>query len=120
LCLPGVWVRSVFFEPGRVVVGVALRRERLVCPKCGCSTRNRENEQDHDSWWRHLDLGVWRLIVTCRLRRLPCPEHGVLVDGRPVRPPGSAVHPRFRELRRVAGEHDRQEGDVMAITWNST
>ena len=57
LDLPGVWVRSVDFEPDRVCVTVALRRRRLQCPKCSYCTRHRENKQHHDSTWRHLDLG---------------------------------------------------------------
>jgi transposase len=83
LDLPGVWVKKVRFEPGRVVVWVALRRKRLCCPKCSYSTMARENEQDHDSVWRHVDLGIWRLEVRARLRRLRCPEHGVHVEGVP-------------------------------------
>ena len=83
LCLPGVWVRSVSFEPDRVIVTVALRARLLRCPKCGYSTRHRESRQHHDSVWRHLDLGRWRLEVHARLRRLRCPEHGVLVEGVP-------------------------------------
>jgi len=83
LDLPGVWVKRVRFEPDRVVVWVALRRKKLQCPKCSYSTWHRENEQDHDSVWRHLDLGVWRLEIRCRLRRLRCPEHGALVEGVP-------------------------------------
>jgi transposase len=83
LDLSGIWVKKVRFEPDRVVVWVALRRKKLVCPKCSYSTMARENEQDHDSVWRHLDLGVWRLEVRARLRRLRCPEHGVHVEGVP-------------------------------------
>jgi transposase len=83
LDLPGVWVRKVSFEPGRVVVTVALRRRRLQCPKCSYCTPHRESHQHHDSVWRHLDLGCWRLEVRARLRRLRCPEHGVLVEGVP-------------------------------------
>jgi transposase len=84
LCLPGVWVRSVSLERDRVVVTVALRRRRrLHCPKCSYVTRRRENKQRHDSVWRHLDLGIWRLEVHARLRRLVCPEHGALVEGVP-------------------------------------
>jgi len=83
LDLPGIWVRNVAFCPDRVVVTVVLRRKKLVCPKCSYSTMARENEQDHDSVWRHLDLGVWRLEVRARLRRLRCPEHGVHVEGVP-------------------------------------
>jgi transposase len=81
LDLSGVWVRSVCFEPDRVLVTVALRRRRLRCPKCSYCTRHRENQQHHDSVWRHLDLGVWRLEVRASLRRLRCPEHGVRVEG---------------------------------------
>ncbi len=49
LDLSGVSVRSVCFAPGCVVVTVALRRRRLVCPKCSYSTRHRENRQKHQS-----------------------------------------------------------------------
>jgi transposase len=65
------------------VVTVALRRKKLQCPQCCYSTWHRESRQHHDSVWRHLDLGAWRLEVHCRLRRLRCPEHGALVEGVP-------------------------------------
>ena len=81
--LKGVWVRKVSFEPGRVIVGVALRRRRLQCPRCEFSTRARKDTRQVDSVWRHLDLGVWRLEIHCRRRRLRCPRHGVLAEGVP-------------------------------------
>jgi transposase len=84
LDLPGAWVRKVRFEPGRVVVTVALKRRRLQCPKCSYSTPHRESVQDHDSVWRHVDLGARRrLEIRARLRRVRCPEHGALVEGVP-------------------------------------
>ena len=98
LDLSGVWVRSVCFEPGRVVVTVALCRRRLQCPKCAFSTRHRENRQHHDSVWRHLDLGVWRLEVHAILRRLRCPEHGVHVEGVPFARDGARFTRDFENL----------------------
>jgi transposase len=98
LDLPGVWVRSVSFEPGQVVVTVALRRRRLHCPKCSYSTRHRESKQHHDSVWRHLDLGRWRLEVHARLRRLRCPEHGAHVEGVPFARDGARFTVDFEDL----------------------
>jgi transposase len=98
LLLSGVWVRSVEFEPGRVVVGVALRRRRLQCPCCSYLTWHRESRQQHNSSWRHLDLGLWRLEVRCRLRRVRCPEHGVRVEGVPFARPGARFTRDFEDL----------------------
>ncbi len=80
LRLPGVVVRDVRFERDRVVVQVALCRRRLVCPLCSFSTAHRHDVRPVDSEWRHLDLGVWRLEIRARLRRLMCPTHGVLTE----------------------------------------
>jgi transposase len=98
LDLPGVWVRKVCFERGRVVVTVALRRRRLQCPKCSYVTWHRENEQHRDSIWRHLDLGTWRLEIHARLRRLRCPEHGVHVEGVPFARDGARFTRDFEDL----------------------
>lgn len=89
LRLPGVNVREVSFEQDRVVVTVALRRRRLVCPECGYSKRGRHDIRDVDSVWRHLDLGAWRLQVRARLRRMRCPVHGVRTEGVSFARPGS-------------------------------
>ena len=74
----GVVVKKVRFEPDRVIVEVALRRRRLICPECGYSTRARKDTRPESSVWRHLDLGVWRLEVHCRRRRLWCPASTTL------------------------------------------
>ena len=75
--LDGIWVWEVEFFADRVAVTVALRRRRLRCPLCEYSTPHRHNRQPVESTWRHLDLGLWRLEVRARLRRLERPEHGV-------------------------------------------
>jgi transposase len=98
LDLPGVWIRKVRFEPDRVIVWVALRRKRLCCPKCSYSTMARENEQDHDSVWRAVDLGLWRLEVRARLRRLRCPVHGAHVEGVPFARDGARFTRDFEDV----------------------
>jgi transposase len=87
--LEGVWVKHVGFEPDRVVVTVALRRRILRCPECSFSTRHRHDWRSVDSVWRHLDLGIWRLQIRARLRRLDCPEHGVKTEGVPFARPAT-------------------------------
>ena len=98
LDLPGVWVKKVRFEPHRVIVWVALRRKKLVCPKCSYSTMARENVQDHDSVWRAVDLGLWRLEVRARLRRLCCPVHGAHVEGVPFARDGARFTRDFEDV----------------------
>ena len=89
LRLSGVWVKKVRFEPDRVIVEVALRRKKLHCPKCSYSTWARKDTRPEGSVWRHLDLGIWRLEVHCRRRRLWCPVHGARTEAVPFARPGS-------------------------------
>jgi transposase len=93
-----VWVRDVRFEPDRVVVEVALRRRRLVCPLCSFQTPHRHDVRPVLSDWRHLDLGVWRLEIRARLRRLVCPTHGVRVEAVPFARAGSDFTRDFEQL----------------------
>jgi len=98
LRLKGVWVKAVRFEPDRVLVEVALRRRRLVCPECAFSTPHRHNVREAQSVWRHLDLGVWRLEIRATLRRLSCPRHGVRTESVPFARPGSGFTRDFEAL----------------------
>lgn len=98
LRLPGIRVRRVAFEATTVVVTVALRRRRLVCPLCPYSTRARYDTRPAPSTWRHLDLGVWRLEVEAELRRLSCPAHGVRREGVPFARAGSGFTRDFEDL----------------------
>jgi len=98
LRLDGIWVRQVQFFADRVVVRVALRRRRLLCPLCSYTTPHRYNQQAVESVWRHLDLGVWRLELRAQLRRLECPEHGVRVEGVPFARHRSGFTRDFEQL----------------------
>jgi len=70
--LDDVNVTAVDFLATMVVVTVALRRRRLVCPHCSYKTRWRYDTRSVDSRWRHLDLGTWRLEGGAGRRRHDC------------------------------------------------
>lgn len=98
LALEGINIRNVEFGDEAVTVTVALRRRRLICPECSFSTRARYDDRPVDSRWRHLDLGVWRLDVRARLRRLCCPTHGVRTEAVPFARAGSGFTRDFEDL----------------------
>jgi transposase len=66
--------------------------------RCSYTTAHRHNEQTAESGWRHLDLGVWRLEIRARLRRLTCPQHGVRVEGVPFARHGADFTRDFEQL----------------------
>lgn len=80
LGIPGATVTGVSFTSAGVVVGIRLRRRRLVCP-CGRSVRAVYDR--HTRRWRHLDLGATRLILEAEIRRLRCPACGVRTEAVP-------------------------------------
>ena len=96
--LDGANVTGVEFTDTAVRVTVGLKRRRLVCPGCGWSTAARYDQRPVDSVWRHLDLGVWRLEIRARLRRLWCPTHGARTEGVPFARPGSEFTADFESL----------------------
>jgi transposase len=99
LRLTGAWVTGVEFHRDKVVVDVALKRRRLVCPTCGWHTAARHNLQRRPSTWRALDLGGWRVIVRCRLRRIDCRTcRRVRVEAVPFARPGSGFVTDFEDL----------------------
>jgi transposase len=84
LNLPGAAVRGVSLpEPGLLAVDVALRRRRLVCPRCGWHTRWRYDRRPVASTWRHLDFGATMVLLRAQLRRLDCPTCGVVTEAVP-------------------------------------
>ncbi len=111
LRLDDVNVVAVEFLATIVIVTVALRRRRLVCPHCGFKTRYRYDTRPAPSFWRHLDLGTWRLEVRASLRRLRCPDHGVVVEAVPFARPGGEPDPRPRRPAGLAGHEDGQDLD---------
>lgn len=98
LKLDGVNVAEVEIGPDTVTVEVRLRRRKLVCPECDHATWGRYDTRPVASSWRHLRLGTFKLVVTARLRRLSCPDHGIRVEGVPFARPGSRFTRDFEQL----------------------
>jgi transposase len=83
LDLPGLDVSGVSFDGRRMLVEVRLRARRLACPLCPFTTRARYDTRPVSSYWRHLDFGTATVVLCTGLRRIDCPEHGVLVEAVP-------------------------------------
>ena len=84
----GVWVREVRFEPGRVVVEVALRRRLLVCPECGYragGARTSGRSTRSGGTWISGSGG----LRSCAAAAVVVPEPWGTHRGRPVRAPRS-------------------------------
>ncbi len=108
LDLPGEWVRSVRFEPDRVVVRVVMRRRRLNCP----SARTPPGTGRTVSITTRSGISISEcggLEVHVRLRRLALPGARPARGGRPI-------HKRLRERGCAVGDEDRQDGDLSADT----
>src|SRR5207244_2357436 len=54
--------------------------ENTLCP---FTTRARYDTRPVSSYWRHLDFGTATVVLCAGLRRIDCPEHGVLVEAVP-------------------------------------
>jgi transposase len=98
LRLPAVNVSDVEWGKDTLRVTVRLRRRGLVCPHCRFKTAVAHDVRPGLSTWRHLDLGVWRVEVAARLRRLACPDHGVVVEGVPFARAGAHLTTDFDDL----------------------
>jgi transposase len=83
LDLPGLDVSGVSLDGRRMLVEVRLRARRLACPLCPFTTRARYDTRPVSSYWRHLDFGTATVVLCAGLRRIDCPEHGVLVEAVP-------------------------------------
>jgi transposase len=92
------WVRQVASGSTTVVVTVTVRRRNLYCPHGGFETAGRHDTRPVESFWRHLDLGTWRLEVRARLRRLSCPDHGMVTVAVPFARAGSHFTRDFEDL----------------------
>ena len=121
LRLDGVNVVDVEFSARLIVVSVALRRRRLICPHCGWKTSARYDTRADPSRWRHLDVGVFAVEVRATLRRLRCPTHAVVVEAVPFARPGAHLTRDFDDLLAwLATRMDKTAiGRLCRVSWRT-
>src|SRR5258708_39742764 len=104
-----------------MLVDVRLRARRLACPLCPFTTRARYDTRPVSSYWRHLDFGTATVVLCAGLRRIDCPEHGVLVEAVPFARYPSGVTPGFEEVTAdLATKTDKTTiAPVLRIDWGT-
>ena len=80
----------------RVLVDVVRPvRRRMRCPGCGFQTRATYDRAMRT--WRHLDALRTRCLLRCEVRRIECPECGVVSEEVPWARPGSRFTRAFED-----------------------
>ncbi len=70
LSLPGIWVRGIQFEDGKMIVQINARFRCLTCPHCQGQVKGRFHRTMRR--WRHLAIGGIQVFVEGEIRRLRC------------------------------------------------
>jgi len=97
LALPEIGVTGVELTADGLIVDVRLRwATRLRCSRCAFTTRAVYDRRP-ERRWRHLDLAGRRCFLRMPLRRLRCPEHGVVTEAVPFAPAHSGSTYAFEE-----------------------
>lgn len=86
LQIPGATVIEVVFGEHDVEVSLRPRARLLSCP---CGKRMRAVYDRRRRRWRHLDLACRRLWLVYEIRRLDCPDCGVITEELPWARPGA-------------------------------
>lgn len=95
LQIPGATVTEVVVGDRDVEVGLRPRARLLRCP---CGKRVRAVYDRRRRRWRHLDLACRRLWLVYDIRRLDCPECGVVTEELPWARPGARHTRDFEDM----------------------
>jgi transposase len=95
LQIPGASVTDVVIADRDVEVTLRPRARLLVCP---CGKRTRAVYDRRRRRWRHLDLGRCRLWLVYSIRRLDCPDCGVITEELPWARPGARHTRDFEDM----------------------
>ncbi|MCV7218617.1 transposase family protein, partial [Mycobacterium crocinum] len=95
LQIPGATVTEVAIGDGDIEVHLRPRARLLRCP---CGKRVRAVYDRRRRRWRHLDLARCRLWLVYDIRRLNCPDCGVLTEELPWARPGARHTRDFEDM----------------------
>ncbi len=95
LQIPGAWVTDVVIGERDVEVTLRPKAQLLTCP---CGKRLRTFYDRRRRRWRHLDLGRVRLWLVYDIRRVDCPECGVVTEELPWARPGARHTRDFEDM----------------------
>ncbi|MBV5247113.1 transposase family protein, partial [Mycolicibacterium sp. PAM1] len=118
LAIPGASVTDVVIGERDVEVTLRPTARLLTCP---CGKRQPSVYDRRRRRWRHLDLGVKRLWLVNEIRRLNCPDCGVITEAVPWARPGSRFTRDFEDMVLwLAQRSDRTTvSTLMRCAWES-
>lgn len=111
---------AYFEESGResVVIVRVHPWGRRRCPRCRRACPGRDTPRERRRW-RHLDVLGYRCYVEGPVRRVECPEHGVLAEALPFADPGSRFTHAFEDLVAWTAQHcdKTATAELHRVSW---
>lgn len=120
LTMPWV-VSKVDVDPNalRLTIHVAWNEDKVPCSECDtpCSIQDHREERQ----WRHLDTMQFETVISCRVPRAHCKEHGY----KTIRVPWAERHSRFTALFErfavdvlLAAKSITQAKKILRLSWD--
>jgi transposase len=118
LAIPGATVTEVDISDGAVMVWLRPKARLLSCP---CGKRFRSFYDRRERRWRHLDLAGRRLWLVFDIRRVDCPDCGVVTEELPWARPGARHTRDFEDtVLWLAQRTDRTSvSTLMRCSWET-
>jgi transposase len=95
LAVPGATVTEVDITDDAVNVWLKPRARLMSCP---CGKRLRSFYDRRERRWRHLDLAGRRLWLVFEIRRIDCPDCGIVTEALPWARPGARHTRDFEDM----------------------
>jgi transposase len=98
----------------------AFKQRQSRCPKCDkrCAGYDQPAQVRR---WRHLDLGAFKYYLEAAVRRIECPEHGVLTESVPWARPAAKMTRAFDDTVAWLAAHSPASAvcEFMRVSWRT-